>query len=426
MAGVPEVRVPPQELREDFEAVFDRLADAGEIVWLDVGRQRLLLVNDADRVRQVLIERARELVKPRLQTIDTGRAAPEVVDERVPTARLRRALATGLADRTGDLLRAVAEASAVETAAWRDGEAVALMPPLRRIAIRVACAGLLASAPTDEEVERVEAVMRWWDELPRVSTPRSRRFAGLTRHGIRRGLVLAQLSSVAASLAERADLSRPTELTAVVRDLPELAPELGEGDRMRLLGELLLGAAGPLTQTAGWLLLRFATEPDAAGSVRAEWDDVLAGGAAVEPAALSRLRRTTAFVREVTRLHPTNPRITRVALVDTVVGGEPVPACTRVVLNVNRVNRDARFYESPERFLPERWLDGPPATHKLAYVSFGAGERRCLGEGPGLEALVALLPALTRDRELRFGEARASAAGRRQLAEETTVSLRSR
>ena len=59
------------------------------------------------------------------------------------------------------------------------------------------------------------------------------------------------------------------------------------------------------------MLVRFAGERDEASRLRAEW-----------PAT----ERTQAFVREVTRLHPTNPRITRAAVVDTTVGGEHVPA----------------------------------------------------------------------------------------------------
>jgi cytochrome P450 len=46
------------------------------------------------------------------------------------------------------------------------------------------------------------------------------------------------------------------------------------------------------------------------------------------------------------------------------------------------MHRDARFYEQPERFMPERWVDGleqrlPPG----AYFPFGDGPRRCIGQG---------------------------------------------
>ena len=148
--------------------------------------------------------------------------------------------------------------------------------------------------------------------------------------------------------------------------------------------------------------MRFAGAPEEAARLRAN-----------RPAT----GRTLASIREVTRLHPTNPRITRAAVVDTTVGGAPVPARTRVVLNVNAISRAPRFYEQPERLLPDRWLRGRP--HKFAYLSFGLGERRCLGETFALTALTALLPALCAGWELRFGELQETGAGRRQPAEAT-------
>jgi cytochrome P450 len=123
----------------------------------------------------------------------------------------------------------------------------------------------------------------------------------------------------------------------------------------------------------------------------------------------------------VTRLHPTNPRITRAALVDTSVGGEQVPAGARVVLNVNAISRDPRFFDEPDRLRPDRWLADRP--HKFAYLSFGIGERRCLGESLALTSLTALLPALAGGWELQLPRFRATTAGRRQPAEGTPLAV---
>jgi cytochrome P450 len=420
--AAPHVEVRVDELVDDFEGVLDGLGDRGELVWVEVGAQRLLLVNGAAAVREVLIERSAELVKPRRQTLETGSPQPEP-PSRLPVPAFRRALAHGLAGRDGDLVAALADAAALETREWTDGATVAPMPALRRIAIRGTLRGLFAVEPTDDEVAALEGAMRWFDDAPRVSTPR--RFKGLSGHGLRRPLVLGQLGAVSKALVRRADRSRPSELTAVVSDLARDAPQLGERERLGLIGELLLGAAGPLTQTAGWLLWRFATEPAEAGPLRAEWDEVLVDGGPLADA-VDRLRRTEAFVREVTRFHPTNPRITRVALVDTEVGGEAVPAHTRVVLNVKRVNREPSVYAEPERFDASRWLDGRPAASTFAYVSFGSGERRCPGEHVGLSGLVGLLPTLVRGLDLEVGEIAASRTGRHQLADDAVVTVRAR
>lgn len=421
-SSAPHVEVRVDELLDDFDGVLDGLGDRGELVWAELGAQRFLLVNDAAAVREVLIERSAELVKPRRQTLEAGPPQPEP-PSLLPIPAFRRALAHGLAGRDGDLVAALADAAALETREWTDGATVAPMPALRRIAIRGTLRGLFAVEPTDDEVAQLEGVMRWFDDAPRVSAPR--RFKGLTGHGLRRPLVLGRLAAVSKAVVRRADRSRPSELTAVVSDLAGQAPQLGDRERLGLVGELVLGAAGPLTQTAGWALWRFATERAEVEPLRVEWADVLGGGVPVADG-VARLRRTEAFVREVTRFHPTNPRITRVALVDTEVGGEAVPAHTRVVLNVKRVNREPSVYAEPERFDATRWLEGRPAASTFAYVSFGTGERRCPGEHVGLAGLVGLLPTLVRGFDVRIGEVAASRTGRHQLADDALVTLNAR
>jgi cytochrome P450 len=257
------------------------------------------------------------------------------------------------------------------------------MPLLRRLAIATVVHGAMSSRLDAADVERLDAVLRWFDGAPRV-VPASR----FSAYSLRRVQMTTQLAQVAESLVTNADHSRPSELDA------------GAG----MAGELLLGAVGPLLQTSGWLLYRFATEEAEAERLLAEW-----------PAT----DRTVAFIREVTRLHPTNPRITRAAVVDTEVAGDRVPATTRVVLNVNAISRATEFYEDPDQFLPDRWLDGRP--NKFSDLAFGLGERRCLGESFAVTALAALLPALAASWRLEIPFERATASGRRQLPEDLTA-----
>ena len=281
------------------------------------------------------------------------------------------------------------------------------MPWLRPLVARAVVGGPFASRLGDDELERLEAVLRWSDGAPRV--PRR----GPTAHALARPFAMARLSLVVRSLVADGDLSRPSELGAVVLEHEEFAPGSTNATRQALLGELLLGAVGPLVQSSGWTLFRFGTEPDAAERLRAEWDD-------------GESRYPEAFVREVTRLHPTNPLITRTALVDTEVGGEPVPAHTRVILDVAAVHRDPRLWEEPERFLPERWLEGRPPEQKFAYAAFGIGDRRCLGEAIATKALAALVEAVGREWDLAFDELDVTARGRRQLADTVAVTVRRR
>jgi cytochrome P450 len=69
--------------------------------------------------------------------------------------------------------------------------------------------------------------------------------------------------------------------------------------------------------------------------------------------------------------------------VETVILGEyEILPGTTLLTSQWVMQRDARFFDQPDRFMPERWLDGleqrlPPG----AYFPFGDGPRRCIGQG---------------------------------------------
>jgi pentalenene oxygenase len=330
------------------------------------------------------------------------------------------------ATRIPDVLAGVATAAETEVARWRDGMRLPLMPRMRRLAVTATCRASFGSRLDPDGLRRAERAVRWMGRIMLVNSPATRRWDRLKLNRWRRKRGRRELLALSHSLIANADLSRPSEMTALVEDLPELAPSLTAEDRQALFVELFMGAVAPLTQTAGWVLLRFGTEKDAAARLRAEWDAILPQGRAIDRDVLSRLRCTEAFVREVTRLHPTNPRITRHAVVESRLGSERIPKNTRVILNVNALHRSPRLFDEPDRFLPERWLDGRPGAHKFAYVAFGVGGRRCIGETMAMTSLIAMLPILGRDWDFEFPRIRVSVAGRHQPAESVKATLRAR
>jgi cytochrome P450 len=414
--SAPVVSLSPQALRKHLRRAFADLASRGDLVWVDTGRQRFLVVQSPELVREVMIDRAEELVKPGSQVLETGPPRPVSVADGVPVPEFRAALAKGMGPgRIPEVLESAAAAAREEVAQWRDGMRFRLMPRMRRLAITALCGPAFGSRLSPEEVALAERAVHWIGRYIPVGSPAARRWDRLTLNQWRRRGSHAQLVALSDRLVANADRSRPTELTAALDDLPRLAPSLSRHDLRAMLVELLVGAVGPLAQACAWALLRFSTEPEAAARLRSEWEDAPPTG---------KLPYTEAFVREVTRLHPTNERITRQAVAETTLGGERIPELTRVILNVRALHGSPRFFEEPERFAPERWLDGRPTPHKFAYVAFGVGGRRCLGETMAVAALSALLPSLLRDWGLSFGKLRFASKGRYQPAESVKVTVR--
>lgn len=89
------------------------------------------------------------------------------------------------------------------------------------------------------------------------------------------------------------------------------------------------------------------------------------------------LRWTTAIVEETLRLVPPAWLIGRTPIEDTEIGGWAVPAGTTLLIPIITIHQDPLRFAAPNRFRPERWLDGRPG--RWDYLPFGGGARVCVG-----------------------------------------------
>jgi cytochrome P450 len=100
-------------------------------------------------------------------------------------------------------------------------------------------------------------------------------------------------------------------------------------------------------------------------------------------------------VREGLRLYPPAWLIGReslraVALVD----GTLIPAKTTLFVSPLLLHRRAEYFVEPERFDPDRWLGPEPAP--FAFLPFGAGARRCIGNEFALTEAAIVAAAIAR------------------------------
>jgi cytochrome P450 len=122
---------------------------------------------------------------------------------------------------------------------------------------------------------------------------------------------------------------------------------------------------------------------------------------------LPRLPFADAVLKEAIRLYPPAYVLGRQALADCDVGGWRIPAGATVYMSPWVLHRDARWFASPEKFLPERWLDGLAARlPRFAYMPFGGGPRICIGDRfATMEAVLVLATVARRFRLERTSEA---------------------
>jgi cytochrome P450 len=220
-----------------------------------------------------------------------------------------------------------------------------------------------------------------------VPTARNREFRSVMQ--FMDGLMYGLLAERRRSGVQHADL---LDLLLQARD-----EETGAGLSDQELRDeaLTIFAAGHETtaNALAWTWYLLATHPEAKARFHEEVDRVLQGKT---PNAddLQQLPYTRAIFDESLRLYPPAPAVHRKAATSTTVGGLSLPEGAFVLVGTYNLHRHPDFWQNPEQFQPERWLDGERPASRYAYLPFGAGPRACVGihfasvEGPLLLALI--------------------------------------
>jgi cytochrome P450 len=145
------------------------------------------------------------------------------------------------------------------------------------------------------------------------------------------------------------------------------------------------------------LFVLLSKHPEVAARIRAEVAQVKGSGPLTVEDVRS-LPYTEQVVHEGLRLYPSVWTVAREVVADCEVGGVQLAKGTQLLASQWAMHRDARYYENPEAFVPERWT---PAFKKSlprgAYFPFGDGPRVCIGNHfAHLEAMLILASIVQR------------------------------
>jgi cytochrome P450 len=417
MTATPASKLPPgppndswsgfyrQYSRDPLEYLTRLRHEYGDIVMLRAFNYRVFFVSDPALIEEVLVNQARKFAKGRILKAN------------------KRLFGNGLLTSEGDFWlrqRRLAQpafhrgrvASYAETmvkfaerllSEWRDGDKRDIHADMMRLTLQIV-AKTLFDAEVDRDAREIghalEAILELNADFRRlVLTPPWLP----TRYNLRATLATRKLNKIIYRII--------TERRASGRDTGDLLSMLlaardEDGSRMtdrQLRDEAItIFLAGHETTAIAlsWTWWLLALNPEAEVKLHAELDSVLAGRSPCIDD-LPRLPYAEKCITESLRLYPPAWGMPRLALEDVQLGEYTVPKGSGVSIAQWVVQRDARWFEDPLAFRPERW-DGELEKRlpRFAYFPFGGGPRQCIGNSFAL--MEAQLVLATMAQKFRF------------------------
>ena len=159
---------------------------------------------------------------------------------------------------------------------------------------------------------------------------------------------------------------------------------LEEDNLVMIMSDVFNAGIETTTTTMNWFVAFSVMWPDVQRKIHEELDTVI--GRARQPSLEDRpsLPYFEAAVNEATRLASVAMLgVPHCTTCDTSVAGFQIPKHTHVFYNLYAIHHDERYWDEPEEFRPERWLDKEgnffPGAH-APFLPFSAGKRVCFGE----------------------------------------------
>ena len=366
------------------------VASGASTVPLRMGPERVLLVDDAAQVWDLLTKHARRtgkgrgLVRARLM-LGEGLLTSEGEEH----LSHRRALQPAFhPQRIADYLAHFARAARRAADRWSDGGDIDLVAEMSAITLDGAGTALFGSDLREPAPQITRALTTLLAGFRLAMAPGG---PMLLRSplpvAIRVRSAKAELENIVDDLI-RGRWAREAPPGPVL-DLLASHPELSEREVRDEVMTLLLAGHETTAMALTWALAAIDQVPAVRADLEAEWDANPETPPAGELA--DALPLTMAVLAETLRLWPPSWMFSRRVLEPLVLGDHTVQVGTLCLVSPALLHRDPRWWAEPEEFRPDRWLrrvpgeadrfdSKSPGQPRGAYLPFGAGPRMCIGE----------------------------------------------
>ena len=376
----------------------------GDVVAIRLGPARIWVLNHPDLVEEVLVHKNRQFIKHfALRSARPSLGEGLLTSEGEFWRRQRRLAQPAFhRDRIASYGQVMVEYAERSLRSWADGQTRDVQADMMQLTLEIVVKTLFDADITRESAGLADAMetmmVSFTDRVNRMiplpvwlPVPANFRFRGALRQI--EGILYEIIAERRRSGEDRGDL-----LSMLLHAQDDEGDGGGMTDRQLRDEVVTLFMAGHETtaNTLAWVWYLLSSHPHVEARLHAELDEVLDGRPPTVDD-LPRLSYTDWVVTETLRLMPTVWLLGREAVEPTEVGGYRVPKGHTLWMSQWVLHRDARLFEAPEQFLPERWADGlARKIPRYAYFPFGGGPRICIGNHFAQMEAVLLLATIAR------------------------------
>ena len=293
-------------------------------------------------------------------------------------------------------------------AGWQDGEARDIHQEMMRLGLKIV-AKVLFNVEITAETDRVSMALNTVQELSsggRMLLPPIFRLLP-TADNLRYRRAVRELDDVVYGLIRERRANGPAgdDLLHALLQVKDVGGRPMPDEQLRdEVMTLLLAGHETTAVSLSWTWYLLAQNPDVEKRLWSELRRVL-NGRSPGIQDLAELRYTDRVVREAMRLYPPVWAVVRTCVKECEIGDYRVPAGATVLVSQWVMHRDPRFYDDPERFDPDRWLeDRAKGIPKFAYFPFGGGPRTCIGSSFATMEAVLVLATIAQRYQIRVSQ----------------------
>jgi cytochrome P450 len=383
---------PPNLIRSLFGAMqqnpldyFTAMAqEYGDVSGMRIGKFRSLFINHPDLIEDVLVNNSRKYHKGRILQANKYLFGEGLLTSEGDFWLRQRRLAQPAFHRARVSAYAATMAEYTEQliATWRNGEERDIHEEMMQLALRIVGKTLFDADVTRDAKEVGETL----DILLHIAANFGRTILVPlwvpTPRNIRAKLGIKRLEKVIYRIIEdRRASGRDTGdlLSILLQAQDEDGTHMNDRQLRDETITLFLAGHETTANTLSWTWWLLAQNPAVEKKFHEELDGVL-GGRAPTVDDLPRLTYLSQVLTESLRLYPTAWGMARLAAEEHEIAGYPVRPGYGVAFAQWVMHRDARWFDAPLEFRPERWENGlAKQLPRFAYFPFGGGPRQCIG-----------------------------------------------